>query len=103
MESEPAAQSPFLIRNSWFLAVLGLRAAALLLGRVEAVDLQKVQLHRSGPSEDRDHDLERAAVDVDLFDDAGEIRERTVDDPHVLAVLVNVLRLRLLFGSDDLG
>src|SRR5512142_2492983 len=66
-------------------------AAALLLAGIETVDLQKVELDRRRPAEDRDHDLQRVAVEVHFLDHAGEVRERAVDDPDVLAVLVDVL------------
>src|SRR4051812_4049677 len=72
----------------------------LFLGRVVTIDLKEVELHGRRTPEDRDHHLQRVAIEIDFFDDAGEVGERPVDDAHVLAVLVNVLRFRLLFGGD---
>src|SRR4030095_8639296 len=49
---------------------------------LKLLDLQEVQFHRCGASEDRDHHLERVAIEVDLLDDALEVRKRPVDDAH---------------------
>ena len=38
-----------------------------------------------GATEDRHHDLERVAIEVDLFHHAGEVVERAVDDLDRLA------------------
>src|SRR4029453_12768848 len=65
-------------------------------GPLQLLDLEEVELDRRRPAEDGHHHLERVAVEVDLLDHALEVRERTVDDPHALAALEGVLRLRLL-------
>src|SRR5207344_599531 len=46
--------------------------------------------------EDRDHHLQRVLVEVHLVHGAVEARERSLVDPHLLAALERVLRLRLL-------
>jgi hypothetical protein len=63
---------------------------------------QELELDRRLPAEDGDHHLERAAVDVDVVDHAGEVVERAVDDLDHLALLEHVLRLRLLLGGHHL-
>src|SRR2546425_1002175 len=49
--------------------------------------LQKIQLHRRGPAEDRHQDTQGVALAVDLVHFAGKIRERTVDDAHRFILL----------------
>src|SRR5258708_11538724 len=70
--------------------------------RSEFLHLQEVQLHRGGPAEDGNHDLEGVAVQVDLLHHPLEVRERAVDDAHALPALEGVLRLRLLDRLLDL-
>src|SRR6266487_3882979 len=65
---------------------------------LDLLHLKELELDRRGSSEDRDHDLQRRAVGVDVFHDAGEVREGTVGDPHVLALLEGVFGLGLLLG-----
>src|SRR5688572_8076086 len=45
--------------------------------------LQKIQFHRRGATENRDHHLQRALVRVHLVDDTVEARERSFVDPDV--------------------
>src|SRR5258705_441559 len=63
---------------------------------LDLLDLQELELHGRRTPEDRDHDLQRRAVEVDVLDDAREIREGAVGDPDVLALLERVLGLGLL-------
>src|SRR6185436_11787994 len=49
--------------------------------------LQEIQFNGCRSAEDRHHDFQCAAIRVDFVDDAGEGRERTVDDLHRLALL----------------
>src|SRR6185369_4411160 len=49
------------------------------------LDLYEFHLDGRRTSEDGDRNLERAFVGADLFDDAAEIRERTVDDFDLLS------------------
>src|SRR5512139_3962313 len=44
------------------------------------LDLQKIQLHRRRPAEDRHHHLQRVLVDVDVVDNPVEARERPFVD-----------------------
>src|SRR5262249_24588911 len=60
------------------------------------LDLQKIELHGRRSSEDGDHHLQRVLVEVHLVDHAVEAGERPFVDPHLLALLEHVLRLRLL-------
>src|SRR6516165_4558807 len=76
-------------------------AIAFLLPRLQLLDLQELELDRRGAPEDRDHDLQRRAIEVDVLDHAGEIRERAVRDPDVLALLERVLGLRLFLRRRD--
>src|SRR5216684_1004092 len=55
------------------LKFLSLLRCGLLLRSVVSRHLQKIQFNRSGPPEDGDHDFQRVAIEVDLFDDAGEV------------------------------
>src|SRR6266404_5977482 len=59
--------------------------------------LPKLQLHRSGTSEDRDHDFQCLAVFVHLVHYAGKGGERALGDAHVLVLLELDLELRLVF------
>src|SRR5690606_23030562 len=63
---------------------------------------EEIELDRRLPAEDRDHDLEGVAVEVDVLDDATEVVERAVDDLDPLALLVDILGFRLLFRRHDL-
>src|SRR5450432_3573734 len=81
----------------FFIRVLAPHDSCLKL-----LDLQEVQLHRRRPPEDRDHDLQGVAVEVDLLHHALEVREGAVDDADALPALEGVLRLRLLDRFLDL-
>src|SRR5436309_1542070 len=70
--------------------------------RSELLHLREIQLDRRLPAEDRHHDLERVAIEVDLVHHAGEVVEGAVGDAHRLRLLEHVLRLRLLLGRDHL-
>src|SRR5207248_2859441 len=50
-------------------------------------DLLKIELDRRISTEDRDQHLELLLVQVDLFDLAGEFRERSGDDANDLVLL----------------
>src|SRR5689334_2188985 len=55
------------------------------MGRKPSLDLlhlREVQLDRRLPAENRDHDLQGVAVEVDLVDHAREVVEGAVGDPH---------------------
>ena len=58
--------------------------------------LQEIQFDRRRAAEDRHHHLQRVLVEVHLVDHAVEAGERPFVDPHLLALLEHVLRLRLL-------
>src|SRR4029453_9451448 len=91
----PAAIWSFTI--AWtFLAIAFSLAANALSRRLKLLDLQEVQLDRSRSSEDGDHHFERVLVEIHVVDHAVEAGERTLVDPHLLALLEHVLRLRLL-------
>src|SRR5688572_8414067 len=62
----------------------------------DLLHLQEIQFDRGRAAEDRHHHLQRVLVEVHLVDDAVEAGERTLVDPHVIALLERVLRLRLL-------
>src|SRR6266540_30947 len=64
--------------------------------------LQKVQFDRRRAAEDGHHDLERVALVVHLVHHAVEAGERPLVDPHLVALLERVLRLRLLGRFRDL-
>src|SRR5258706_10776604 len=68
---------------------------------LDLLDLQELELHGRRTPEDRDHDLQRRAVEVDVLDDAGEIRKGAVSDPDVLSLLERVLGLGLLLRRGD--
>src|SRR5436305_6325710 len=68
----------------------------------DLLHLREVQLDRRLPAEDRDHDLQGVAVEVDLVHRAREVVEGAVGDAHLLRLLEHVLRLRLLLGGDHL-
>src|SRR2546427_4048447 len=46
---------------------------AIAFDLLDLLDLQELQLHRGRAPEDRDHDLQGRTVQVDVFDDPGEI------------------------------
>ncbi len=52
---------------------------------LDRLDLKEIELHRGFPAENTDENFELALLGVDFVDDAGEIAERTVLDPNVLA------------------
>src|SRR5262249_27596334 len=62
----------------------------------EPLDLVVLELHGGQPSEDRDHDLELAALRVEVVDGPLEIDERPLDDPHLVALLEGRLELGFL-------
>src|SRR4029079_12934784 len=68
----------------------------------DLLNLREVELDRRLPAEDRDHDLQGVAVEVDLVHRPREVVEGAVGDPHLLRLLEHVLGLRLLFGGDHL-
>src|SRR4029453_4038252 len=84
----------------WSLTYPGIFLAMCPLP-LNLLDLQEFELDGRRPAEDRDHDLQRGAVEVDVFHDAGEVREGAVRDPNVLALLECVLGLGLLLGGRD--
>src|SRR5277367_3145731 len=59
------------------------------------LNLAELQLDRSRTSKDRDHDLHRFAVFVDLVDDAVEVGKRPIGDAHRLVLLELDLEPRL--------
>src|SRR5262245_6727649 len=69
---------------------------------LELFHLQEIEFHRRRTAEDRHHHLERVLVEVHFLDHTLEVRERTVDDAHVLAALEGVLGLRLVDRLLDL-
>src|SRR6187397_835269 len=83
-------------------AIWSFTCACTFLAISELLYLQKVQLDRRGAAENRHHDLQRVAVGVHVIDQAVEARERTFVDPHLIAALEAVLRLRLLGGDRHL-
>src|SRR5438128_11972589 len=52
---------------------------------LDRLDLQEVELHRRGPTEDADHHLHLAALIVDFVHDSRECAEGTVHHAHVVA------------------
>src|SRR3954469_4819330 len=64
--------------------------------------LQKVQFDRCGAAENRDHHLEGVAIEVDLVHHAVEAGERPLVDPHLVALVERIFRLRLLGGFGHL-
>src|SRR5438132_1156675 len=63
---------------------------------LEPLHLVVLELHRGHPSEDGHHDLELAALRVEVVDRALEVHERPLDDPHLVALLEGRLELGLL-------
>src|SRR6266545_5089918 len=68
---------------------------------LDLLDLQELKLHRGRAPENRDHDLQGRAVEVDVFDNSSEIREGAVGDPDVFPFFEGVLGLGLLLGGGD--
>src|SRR2546428_8308152 len=62
----------------------------------EPLDLVVLELNRRRPAEHRHDDLHPAALRIHVLDDALEVHERPVDDPHLVAPLEHRLRLGLL-------
>src|SRR5262245_36331227 len=60
------------------------RARSLAPKASNFFDLQKVQLHRCRPPENRDHHFQRVLVDVDVVHHAIKAGERTLVDPYLL-------------------
>src|SRR3954452_16045425 len=75
-----------------FLAI----AAWITAERLNLFDLQEIQFHGRRAAEDRHHHLQRVLVEIHFVDHAVEAGERSFVDPHLLALLEHVLRLRLL-------
>src|SRR5712691_6239239 len=71
-------------------------------GALELLHLQEIELDGCRAPENGHHHLHRGPVVVDLVHQAGEIRERTVDDADRVAPLKMELRLRLLRRHRDL-
>src|SRR5712691_5795445 len=63
---------------------------------LEPLHLVVLELHRGHPSEDGHHDLELAALRVEVVDRALEVHERSLDDPHLVSLLEGRLELGLL-------
>src|SRR5438132_2347332 len=63
---------------------------------LEPLHLVVLELHRGHPSEDGHHDLELAALRVEVVDRALEVHERSLDAPHLVALLEGPLELGLL-------
>src|SRR5829696_7779628 len=74
----PAAIWSFTIAVTFF---------AIVLIRLQLLHLQEVQFDRRGAAEDRHHDLERVAVEIDLVHHAVEAGERPLVDPHLVALV----------------
>src|SRR5215213_1256522 len=72
------------------------------IGSSDLLHLREVELDRRLPAEDRHHDLQGVAVEVDLVHHAREVVERSVGDAHRLRFLEYVFRLRLLFRRHHL-
>src|SRR6476469_5504458 len=70
--------------------------------RLDLFYLQEVQFDRRRAAEDRDHHLQRVLVKIHIFNHAIEAGEGAFVDPHVVALLERVLRLRLLCRRLDL-
>src|SRR5256886_16696572 len=62
----------------------------------ESLHLVVLELDRGRPAEDRHGDLHPAALGIHVLDDALEVDERPVDDPHLAAALEHRLRRGLL-------
>src|SRR5688572_7473014 len=58
--------------------------------------LEKVELNRSRPAKDSNHDLERISIGVHFVHHAVEARKRAVDDLDGLAFLKRQFRFRLI-------
>src|SRR5690606_15868832 len=67
-----------------------------MLSQLGLLDLAELQLYRGRAAEDQDRNLDPTLLVVDLFDDAVEIGERTIDDAYHFARLEERLRLRLV-------
>src|SRR5581483_8349103 len=61
--------------------------------------LAELEFDRRGAAEDRDHDLERLAIFVDLVDHTVEVGERPVSDAHLLVLLELDLEPRLVLRN----
>src|SRR5215813_10155821 len=62
----------------------------------DSLHLVVLELDWGQPTEDRHHHLELAPLGVHVLDDPGEVHERTLDHPHLVALLEDGLGLRLL-------
>src|SRR5437879_4740804 len=71
--------------------------------RLRLLHLHEVQLDRRGAAEDRHQHPHAALVGVHFLDGAVEVRERSVDHPHVVSLLELHLRLRLERALGKLG
>src|SRR5216683_192615 len=63
---------------------------------LEPLHLVVLELDGREAPEDRHHDLELAPLRVQVVDRALEVHERSLDDPHLVALLEGRLELRLL-------
>src|SRR5262245_33615516 len=81
----------------WSFTIAWTFFAIAVLYNLNLLDLQEIQFDRRRPAEDRHHDLQRVLVEIHFVDHAVEAGERPFVDPHLLALLEHVLRLRL-FG-----
>src|SRR5689334_13685116 len=77
-------------------AICSLTIACTFLATLELLHLQEIQLDRRRAAENGHHDLERVALVVHFVHHAVEAGERPFVDPHLVALLERVLRLRLL-------
>src|SRR3954453_18834408 len=68
----------------------------------DSLDLPVFQVHRRGPVEDDEHDLDQAALLDDFLDGALEVLERPVLDLHAVAALDVDANLRGALGVDRL-
>src|SRR5262245_32232064 len=62
----------------------------------EPFDLVVLEFHGSQPPEDRHHDLQLAALGVEIVDRSLEVHEGPLDHPHLVTLLEGRLELRLL-------
>src|SRR5215510_10832168 len=62
----------------------------------EPLDLVVLEFHGGQPSEDGHHDLQLAALGIEVVDRPLEVHERPLDDPHLVPFLERRLQLRLL-------
>src|SRR5690606_15202476 len=61
-------------------------------------DLTEIQFHRCRPTKNGHGHTQLAFLVIDVFDVAGEILERTIDDTHRLALLESQLLRRIMLA-----